>query len=357
MIKYFAIVPLTIALLWMWGCDSEVRKTPSKPASSGTTLELLTIVDNDIWKGQTGDAVKDFFGQEQPGLGQAEPMFDVRQLPQQQFNKLFEKHRNILIIQKKENIKPKASYRRNVWSQPQFVVVLQASTSQQLVTLIEEEKEKMREIFYNAERQRIINAYTRLNQNNLSNQIRERMNLSILVPKGFYIATLTDDFVWIRRETPQLSQGIMIYTQPYVSREQFSPDNIIERRDSVTQEHIPGPTHGSFMATEKLFRPFTRTMRFNGAYASEVRGLWRTDSYHDDGAIMGGPFLNITTYDKENLRLVGMDGFVYHPNKDKRNYLMQLDAIIHSIEFVSEDEAEDPESQTTADTTPVLPPA
>lgn len=355
--KYLAISLLFIIFVWISGCDSEVRRAPSKPASSGTTLELLVIADNPIWEGQTGNAIKAHFGQEQPGLGQAEPLFDVRQLPHQQFNKLFQKHRNILIVQKKENVKPKANYRRNVWSQPQIVVLLQATTEEQIVELIDKEKEKMQELFHNAERQRIINAYTRLNQNNLSNQIKERMNLSILVPEGFYIATLKDDFVWIRRETAKLSQGIMVYSDPYVSQNQFSPDNILERRDSVTRKRIPGPRHGSFMATEPLFRPFTRTLRFNESFATEVRGLWRTDSYHDDGPIMGGPFLNITTYDEENQRLIGMDGFVYYPNRDKRDYLMQLEAIIHSIEFIAPESDQATESQEKADTTPVLPPA
>jgi hypothetical protein len=137
-----------------------------------------------------------------------------------------------------------------------------------------------------------------------------------------------------------MSQGIMIYTQPYKSKSQFNADRILDRRDSVTKKFVPGPIDGSYMSTERMYRPYTRDITFNDEYAVEVRGLWDTENYQ-----MGGPFLNITTYDKKNDRLVTMDGFVYHPNKPKRNYLMQLDGVIHSVKFIDEEEQKKEEKE------------
>ncbi|MCF8331509.1 MAG: DUF4837 family protein [Bacteroidales bacterium] len=316
------------------GCDTTVKEVSKKPSSSGSTLEMIVISDKDVWNGITGDAVREYFKQDQPGLGQSEPMFDVRQLPFKKFNELFQKHRSLLMLEIQEDKKPQSIYKADVWSQPQFVVKLIAPDKPALKKLLEQEKEKIRQVFYKAERKRIKKAYRKLNQRDLANDIRRKMNISMVVPEGFYIAKLQKDFLWLRREPAKMSQGILIYTQPYVDTMQFYPDRILERRDSVTKKFIPGPVSGSYMSTERLLRPYAKDVKFNNEFAVELRGLWQTENYQ-----MGGPFLNITTYDQKNKRLVTMDGFVYHPNKPKRNYLMQLDGIIHSVKFVEDKEA------------------
>lgn len=334
-IKPIAVV--IAAFFLITSCNSEKgdkNDAASKPAAGGRTLEVIVVVEDQIWKGIVGDAIKDYFGQEQPGLGQSEPMFDVRHLPPEKFSDLFRKYRNILLLETSSN-KKKAAYKANVWAQPQHIVSLKASNRQDLVKLINKEKEKIRELFYIAERKRIKNAYKRLNQNDIVNKLRKELNIEMVIPKGFYLAKLRDNFAWLRREPAEYSQGILIYTQPYLDTMQFTPDRIIEARDSVTKKHIPGPIDGSYMKTEKKFRPFTRDIKFNGEFATEIRGLWRTEK-----AFMGGPFLSITTYDEKNQRLLTLEGFVYHPNEEKRNYLMQLDAILHSVKFIDEDKKE-----------------
>lgn len=325
---------IIIAAFSFSACDTTVNEVSKKPSSSGSTLEMVVISEDHVWNGIIGDAVQEYFSQDQPGLGQSEPMFDVRQLPFKQFSEIFQKHRNLLILEIQEGKQSQSIYKENVWSQPQFVVKLIAPEKAALKKLVEKEKEKIHQAFYKAERKRIKKAYRKLDQKDLANKIRRKMNISMVVPEGFYIAKLQKDFLWLRREPAKMSQGIMIYTQPYVDTMQFYPDRILDRRDSVTKKFIPGPVKGSYMSTERLLRPYTKDVRFNKKFAVEVRGLWQTENFQ-----MGGPFLNITTYDEKNNRLVTMDGFVYHPNKPKRNYLMQLDGIIHSVKFVGDEKA------------------
>jgi hypothetical protein len=79
----------------------------------------------------------------------------------------------------------------------------------------------------------------------------------------------------------------------------------------------------------KEFEPETRKILFNKSYAIETRGLWKTES-----DFMGGPFINYTVVDTARNRIVAFDGYVYYPNKDKRNYIRQLEAIIRNAAFV-----------------------
>ncbi len=343
MIKKTALWLSLALIILTTACDDSTKKVRSKPSSAGTTLEMVVVTDNQTWNSITGKKIKEYFGQEAPGLGQVEPMFDVGHIEFNAFGELFQKHRNLLILEIKPEEKVKSIYKANVWAQPQFVVKLIAPDRQKLNELLAKEQEHIMQVFKIAERKRIIKAYKRMNQRDLTVKIKEKMNISMVVPEGFYIAKLEDDFLWLRREPADMSQGIMIYTRPYKDTLQFYPDNIIQWRDSITKKHIPGPIKNSYMTTEKLLTPVTSDIKFNKGFAVEIRGLWRTENYQ-----MGGPFINITTFDEKNNRLVSMDGFVYHPNKAKRNYLMQLEGIIHSIEFIDE-ESEEEKQQAAAE--------
>ena len=49
---------------------------------------------------------------------------------------------------------------------------------------------------------------------------------------------------------------------------------------------------------------------------------------------MGGPFVSYTFVDERRGKLVTVEGFFYEPNKEKRNALLQLEAIAYSLKFV-----------------------
>lgn len=324
------------------GCDSssDKDKASGKPSSGGSTLEMVVVSDDQLWNGIISSKIEDYFGEEQPGLGQAESRFDIKQINFEEFDKMFQKYRNLLILEIDKNKEPNKSIKTDVWASPQFVVKLVAPDKEGLKKLIKEEKDVIRKAFYIAERKNIKNAYKKLNQSNLVKKLEDTMNISMIIPEGFYIAKLKERFVWLRRETKKMSQGVFIYTQPYHDTSQFKPDRILNYRDSVTKKFIPGPLENTYMSTERMFRPFTREISFKDEYATEVRGLWETENYQ-----MGGPFLNITTYDEKNDRLVSMDGFVYHPNKPKRDYLMQLEGLIYTINFTNGEDEKDNEEE------------
>jgi len=46
---------------------------------------------------------------------------------------------------------------------------------------------------------------------------------------------------------------------------------------------------------------------------------------------MAGPFLNYTVIDKANNRLIVVEGFVFAPAVNKRNYMFELEAILKTL--------------------------
>jgi hypothetical protein len=120
----------------------------------------------------------------------------------------------------------------------------------------------------------------------------------------------------------------MVYSYPYDSDSTFTKNYQLEKRNLITKSYIPGPTPGSYMTTETELPQDFNVLTFNGNYASEMRGLWRLE-----GDFMGGPFISLSVLDASRRRIITIEGNVYAPKNDKRNYLRQLEAMIYSMEF------------------------
>ena len=73
----------------------------------------------------------------------------------------------------------------------------------------------------------------------------------------------------------------------------------------------------------------------DGKYSVEIRGLWRIE-----GDIMGGPFVSRSYLDPENKNIITVEAFVYRPNKSKRSAYRQLEAMISSVKFKTQEKQE-----------------
>jgi hypothetical protein len=65
-----------------------------------------------------------------------------------------------------------------------------------------------------------------------------------------------------------------------------------------------------------------------GRNAYETKGTWQMKN-----DFMSGPFINYVIFDKENKRILVLEGFCYAPSKEKRDLMFELESIIKSIQF------------------------
>lgn len=63
--------------------------------------------------------------------------------------------------------------------------------------------------------------------------------------------------------------------------------------------------------------------------------------------IMGGPFVQLSTVDTRRNRIVTVEGFVFAPSEEKRNYVRQLEAILYSLSFPDESDQSPADSTVT----------
>lgn len=80
------------------------------------------------------------------------------------------------------------------------------------------------------------------------------------------------------------------------------------------------------MTSELRFFPSYEEILHEKAFASELRGLWKIEN-----DFMGGPFVSLTVYDEARARLVTVEGYVYAPYFDKREYIREVEAVVRSL--------------------------
>ncbi len=328
-LKNFIYILLFSVLLF--SCDFSDKQR--RPSASGRAGELIVVMDNSLWKGEAGENFRSIFAASMEMFPQPEPMFNVIQIEHKGFSSLFESHRHIFITEIRPDI-PEAKIEggRDVWSHPQMVVKVIAPDIKTLNETIKSNAEAFIDKFLEAEWERVKNANQRMLNQSIVNRLEEKFGFRMIVPQGYFIAKDKEDFMWIRRTgvKEDLEMSLLVSVFPYKSAEMdFSEKTIWARRDSVTKKHIPGQFPGTYMTTYPDIPPVFREINFNGNYAVEARGLWQVE-----GDFMGGPFISYTMVDNTGRRLINIDAFVFYPNKNKRDFMRQLQAIIYSLSFV-----------------------
>ena len=311
-------------------CDKKKTKTALLPSVSGKAGEIVLVMNKSYKETEIGENFKKLYSQEIYGLPQGEPMFNLIFFPHDAFTNLLKSHRNIIMTQISSNIKQaKISFRKNVWARPQLFISIVAPNRAAFKKIFDENKDKLLRSVVVAERQRIINNYKKYEEKDINKALTSKHHLSLTVPKGYMMRIDTSNFVWISHETPQISQGILIYTHHINDSIALNKKLLIHIRDSVLKQNVAGPLPKTYMETERMIPSEFKEFYLNGKYTAQLRGLWKV---HKD--FMGGPFISFSRFDMKRKRIVTVEGYVYAPKFNKRNYLRQLEGILYTMDVV-----------------------
>ena len=330
--KKLQIFTLIIALAAVLPSCLNKKVESRKDRSVGGTSEVLFVTQNDEqWNGQMGQAVRDFFEQEQYGLPQPEKTFRVAHININALNDMFKKHRNLIIGEIVPDLtNPIIETQDDCQSSPQYAIKIKAKDAETWVKVFDNQKDGLKKIFDKNERARFMDFFRPMANAKIMETLKNTYGCTMTIPEGYYVAVNNNYFTWLRKEEADKSFGLIIYQLPYKSTNDFSEERLIKVCDSVTKKYIPGPTEGSYMTLDKEFiKPvFNVVPDFPASYAVEMRGLWKTE-----GEFMAGPYVAYTFVNPQADRITTVEGFVYYPNKPKRDLLRQLETIIWSLKF------------------------
>ncbi len=167
---------------------------------------------------------------------------------------------------------------------------------------------------------------------NREKDIGENFGVSLLIPSPYKLVRTEPKFLWYQKEIKQGSQNILVYEMPRnsITNDSTVVTDIIKMRDSIGRQFIPGKLEGTYMITEEAYAPYVFDAILDNKNAIETRGTWEVK-----GNFMAGPFLNYIIDDKNNERLLVIEGFTFAPSVGKRDFMLELEAILRSVKVKS----------------------
>ncbi len=326
MLRHLVLTCLTLAFVSCNQNEAGQAIFPGTlPDSNGGRLDVIVVAEESLWQDKAGEVFRQYFTRSQDGLPQAEAILNVRQVTPAQFNNLLQRARNIIVLQKG----PKAfDHAENKFAKPQHYITFSAPDQDGLIELIREHQEKLIRELHDSEMRYLQNRVTAKSQP-LPKTLKEH-NVSMKIPPAFEAEIVQDDLMVFWNKTLKTQQGLIIHFEPLGREEVAIGERIIPLRDSITKLYIPGDNEGSYMKVEDYIPPVFTNLTIDGNYTIETRGLWRTE-----GDFMGGAFISYTIFDETNNQRITLDAFLYAPEVNKRNYVLELEAILRTVEITN----------------------
>ncbi len=302
--------------------SSPIKKKQELPNSIGDPLELVLI------KGPGELAINNLISFLNISIGpapQEEKSLSLIEITNEEFKGLFKRHQNLLFVSKGEQFQ--IIKKENVFAKNQAVFFLKYPSKSSLIENKNKIKKLLNEI-KRVEKKRLLNKYKNYLNTTIKEDIKKRHYFSAQFPKDFFFAYADSNVSWIRRETPKLSQGIVVInlSSPLdANKQQGETLRII---DSVAQLHISGPAPGSYMTTEKSAPMLIEEIQINNINVIQTQSLWKMKN-----DFMGGIY---KSYYFKNPTLPGAQiiySYLYAPGESKAIPLLQMDAIIFSAKY------------------------
>ncbi len=343
---------LSLLFLVVTGCgDVDYR-----PSAVGKEGEITIIMDTSRWNGEVGRELRDELGKYISTLPAPEPAFTLRPAGIENQFEIIKSQKNIVVAAALSDSTSEAAFLRarlpedarevlrstggalvqrpNLWRQNQMVVYLVAETPQDLVATIEENGADLRYIFNTITRRRVqADMFDKGRQEAVEDQLIEKHGFAVNAQHDYFIAIDTTNFVWLRRVLSDTWRSLFIYDEDRADPSKITPEWIYATRDSLTRQWVQGNL-GGWVQIDRDRPLVTENINFLGRYGFETRGLWVMMNQGPDGSTypsQGGPFVTYTFYDEPTGQIIMIDGMVFAPGYEKREFLRQLEVIAHTF--------------------------
>ena len=322
-IKYLLFV-----LLVNLSCDQK----PSQryvPDSSGNINSVTIVMSKIFWNGELGEQTRNIIGAIYEGLPIDEPLFDLKYIEPKLFNDFARQSRNI--IEFAIDSTPRFTMYSDPYAKPQVLAEIKGLDSDEMIFLLEENNKLIKGVFIENEvkekRRRISKALS------TDRQIQNKFNFQIKYPSAYKLVKDTINFIWLQKPVMKGHLNLIAYTlaESAIDYKNISK-SIIKIRDSIGKTHIPGRLKGSYMITEKAYRPYYYKTTLENKKAFLTKGTWEVANDY-----MAGPFVNYIIEDKIKKRLLVIEGFAFAPSVNKRDYMFELETIIKSFSLIDMD--------------------
>ena len=335
------LLSMALMVLVLFSCEGNGKKGGKSlftPVSSGRPYEMLVVIDKGMWERPAGRALFDVLDSDVPGLPQPERSFRISQIIPSKFDRGFRIFRNIIDVDIQSiYTQPKLKYSRDSYASPQMIMTIQAPDEQSFEEFVAKNRQVIVDFFTKAEMNRQINLLKEKYSPVVAAKVGSIFGCDVRIPAELERYKEGKDFLWASSDnnSTNTSLNFVIYSYPYTDKNTFTKDYFVHKRDSVMKINIPGAHEGQYIQTDADYVD-VKDLAVKGEYAFEARGLW-----YMENDMMGGPFVSHARVDRPNGRVVVVEGFVFAPEKKKRDLMRKLEAALYTLNLPQEQELEE----------------
>ena len=293
------------------------------PPSVGEPLEVVLVKNYKIFPESIFRELKKNLNQDFGPSPQPENVFKIIEIEKDKFKGILKRHQNIIFVEIGSEFQIK--YINDLYATNQKIVVISLSSFSDIRQNSNRLKGLASEI-KTVEMNRLIAKILTRTDASFEEKISLKHNITIKLPKNYFLAHDDDTISWFRRETNKQSQGILFATISEVDTLNLNTHNLI---NSCISEHIEGPISNSYMVVDKSAPLLKKTMSISGKKINKFHSLWKMKN-----DFMGGVYQCYFFKSKSPDRDLLIYTYLYNPGEKKSVPMLHLESIISTIRFL-----------------------
>jgi len=316
--KWIFFVILIIA------CKEQPTKLRYLPDSNANINHLTVVMPKKSWNGVLGNKTRSLLETPYEGLPFDEPQFTLNYIPPKVFTGFARNSRNILWFVKDSLARFQLT--EDLMAQPQVVAKVKGEDDDVQAYFLEDNIKLLKAVLTENERKEKVRRIKK--SPTKDRHLHNRFKISLIYPTAYKIVKDTNNFIWIQKEIPKGHMNLIAYSLSFKALRGNVKKRIPEIRDSIGKTHIPGRLKGSYMITEKAYRPYFYKTQKGGRLTYLTKGTWEVAN-----DFMAGPFVNYMIKDTLRKRWMVIEGFVFAPASNKRDQIFELNTILDTVVF------------------------
>ena len=309
----------------MASCNSKIDRSQAfVPESSGNLNHVTVVMPESDWNSSLGNTIRTSMGSIYEGLPLDEPRYSLRYMNSIAFTGFARQNRNIIWFQK-DSIS-RFQLAKNQFARPQILALVTGEDTDAQAFTFNENIELLVQTLGENER---IEKLRRINKSlSTEKNLTDRFGIYLKYPSAYKTVKDTTNFVWIQKPIQKGHLNIIAYALPLNALNGVFNKRILNIRDSIGKIFVPGRLAGSFLITERAFRPYFYKVFLDGKQGYLTKGTWEVKN-----DFMAGPFVNYMISDTINQRIIVLEGFAFAPSVSKREYMFELNTILNTFKL------------------------
>ena len=315
---------LCLSLIFiLFSCNSKADRSKAfVPESSGNLNNVTVVMPLSDWKGALGNTVRESMSLIYEGLPLDEPQYSLNYMKPQTFKGFARQSRNIIWFQRDSITRFQLA--QDQFARPQIVALVTGIDKEVQAFSFKQNAKLLRQAIEENERKEKLR---RINKSpTTEKKLEDRFGYYLNYSSAYKTVKDTTNFIWIQKEIQKGHLNIIAYSLPEEKLKGMFTQKILNIRDSIGKLYVPGRLEGSYLITERTFRPYFYKTLLDGKEAYLTKGTWEVAN-----DFMAGPFVNYVIRDSIANRWMVVEGFAFAPSVSKREYMFELNTILTTL--------------------------